>query len=701
MSFYSNAKEVCERYWSYVEQFQELFIRYAVVFRRPPDFLRLVPKIESDERLSMDFAMLTRWIQQQEQGRLTVDEMLSIVGIALTGSQYEKLKDESVVPLMEFLTELGGWGSSPTAVEADRMSAPSADLPVSAAMPEAEGDFIAGADEEREVRELEMLLSGALQRNRGESGAPIYIDPEPLKQALRRLEEIAEAQRSLAQNASQLDSEIPRLSEEATPPVEQSEALAEDLTAQMQSPTMPEEEEAKPEEPPPERGVWRSASLADAAQRVPEEDIFRSKSFKAAHPEPPPAPKKRVQLKPQPQPAWMMKLAKLLGVPAIESKQMRVVVASFWFLVLIPPSVVCVLLYRDSVRTVSESPLAPFAKAAPAEANAATEVAKQARATEVEVARRGGASGQPVAAATKRAESLAVDDLAQERSSVEADAGNKLTALLESTGQSQMGIRQFDEAPVEQTEPARIHALPSGSAPTIAALTIAAMGAGELAAMPGSSLSVLRDTDPIQISMLSPDAFPVLDTGPGKIEAGPHEGEPIVATTRMTEPPSNVVASVEMSYPVVRVREASAVPVAAMSAATGTVAGAGSGAGNAPATAAGGPGAKGVSAAKPFELLHPVVAVSAGLLSSNIVKFQMPEYPKVARKQNLQGDVLVRIVISDKGKIEKAAALNGPPYLRSSVEKAVRHWRYTPYMENGQPVEVQTWVTFHFVMRAS
>jgi periplasmic protein TonB len=103
--------------------------------------------------------------------------------------------------------------------------------------------------------------------------------------------------------------------------------------------------------------------------------------------------------------------------------------------------------------------------------------------------------------------------------------------------------------------------------------------------------------------------------------------------------------------------------------------------------------------AQRFDLLHPRVSVSDGLRSAEIVKFQMPSYPKSARKQRLQGDVLVRVLISEKGKIVRAVALNGPQSLRESAEKAVSHWRYTPSMENGKPVVAQTWVTFHFELR--
>jgi len=110
---------------------------------------------------------------------------------------------------------------------------------------------------------------------------------------------------------------------------------------------------------------------------------------------------------------------------------------------------------------------------------------------------------------------------------------------------------------------------------------------------------------------------------------------------------------------------------------------------------------KGKSSSKGFDMLHPRVAVSAGLLSIDIVKFQMPSYPKSAQKQRLVGDVLVRVLISEKGKVARVVALNGPPSLRQSVEKAVSRWRYVPYMENGKPVMVQTWVTFHFEMRES
>jgi protein TonB len=77
----------------------------------------------------------------------------------------------------------------------------------------------------------------------------------------------------------------------------------------------------------------------------------------------------------------------------------------------------------------------------------------------------------------------------------------------------------------------------------------------------------------------------------------------------------------------------------------------------------------------------------------------MPTYPKSARRQRLQGDVLVRVLISEKGKIVRAVAQNGPQSLRDAAEKAVSHWRYVPYIEDGKPVVVQTWVTFHFELK--
>ena len=57
---------------------------------------------------------------------------------------------------------------------------------------------------------------------------------------------------------------------------------------------------------------------------------------------------------------------------------------------------------------------------------------------------------------------------------------------------------------------------------------------------------------------------------------------------------------------------------------------------------------------------------------------------------------MVRAVISAQGVVEIAAAMSGPASLREAAVEAMRNWRYRPYLVNGKPVVVQTYINFHF-----
>lgn len=84
------------------------------------------------------------------------------------------------------------------------------------------------------------------------------------------------------------------------------------------------------------------------------------------------------------------------------------------------------------------------------------------------------------------------------------------------------------------------------------------------------------------------------------------------------------------------------------------------------------------------------VHVSPGVMSGQRISGKEPVYPAEAKKKHIQGDVILKAVISKAGSIEKLHAVSGPPILAASALKAVRTWRYKPYLLNGQPVEVET-----------
>lgn len=90
------------------------------------------------------------------------------------------------------------------------------------------------------------------------------------------------------------------------------------------------------------------------------------------------------------------------------------------------------------------------------------------------------------------------------------------------------------------------------------------------------------------------------------------------------------------------------------------------------------------------------VHVPARVIAGNRISGEFPKYPPEAKKNHIQGTVVVKAMISKEGKIESAHAISGPKLLREPSVKAIRTWRYRPYLHNGKPVAVETTINVIF-----
>ena len=70
-----------------------------------------------------------------------------------------------------------------------------------------------------------------------------------------------------------------------------------------------------------------------------------------------------------------------------------------------------------------------------------------------------------------------------------------------------------------------------------------------------------------------------------------------------------------------------------------------------------------------------------------------PVYPPLMRQVRRGGRVGLRAVIATDGTVQSLQAVNGDPGFYQSAIDAVRQWRYRPTILNGQPVEVETFIT--------
>jgi protein TonB len=70
-----------------------------------------------------------------------------------------------------------------------------------------------------------------------------------------------------------------------------------------------------------------------------------------------------------------------------------------------------------------------------------------------------------------------------------------------------------------------------------------------------------------------------------------------------------------------------------------------------------------------------------------------PIYPKLGVQLRRETRVELHAIISIDGSIQSLEILSGDPLFYPSAIEAVRRWQYTPTILNGQPVEVDTYIT--------
>lgn len=90
--------------------------------------------------------------------------------------------------------------------------------------------------------------------------------------------------------------------------------------------------------------------------------------------------------------------------------------------------------------------------------------------------------------------------------------------------------------------------------------------------------------------------------------------------------------------------------------------------------------------------------VSSGVAEGLKTHTVNPKYPREAREQGIQGDVILQATIDTKGNITNLKVAQGDPILAAASIEAVKQWRYRPYVLNGEPVEVETTIKIQFHM---
>ena len=90
--------------------------------------------------------------------------------------------------------------------------------------------------------------------------------------------------------------------------------------------------------------------------------------------------------------------------------------------------------------------------------------------------------------------------------------------------------------------------------------------------------------------------------------------------------------------------------------------------------------------------------VDVGTLNDKATSLPKPFYPEEAKRNKVEGQVTVRVVVDENGKVISAQAIDGPQPLRGPAEEAARQATFAPTTQNGITVKVTGVLTYNFVL---
>jgi TonB family protein len=96
--------------------------------------------------------------------------------------------------------------------------------------------------------------------------------------------------------------------------------------------------------------------------------------------------------------------------------------------------------------------------------------------------------------------------------------------------------------------------------------------------------------------------------------------------------------------------------------------------------------------------VRPLTREGGEVTAGRLVNKAVPAYPSSAKLQGVQGTVILNGIIGTSGRFRYLRVLAGPPMLQQAALDAVRQWVYTPYLMDGQAVEVEKDINVVFAL---
>jgi TonB family protein len=93
---------------------------------------------------------------------------------------------------------------------------------------------------------------------------------------------------------------------------------------------------------------------------------------------------------------------------------------------------------------------------------------------------------------------------------------------------------------------------------------------------------------------------------------------------------------------------------------------------------------------------RPQVQVPAEVMEKLVTHRVDPDYPEAARQAQLEGVVVLDVIVGRDGSVVDMHPMSGPDVLTHAAMDALRWWRFEPYRVGDKPVAVETTVAVEF-----
>lgn len=100
-------------------------------------------------------------------------------------------------------------------------------------------------------------------------------------------------------------------------------------------------------------------------------------------------------------------------------------------------------------------------------------------------------------------------------------------------------------------------------------------------------------------------------------------------------------------------------------------------------------GGTGTSPAAPVPVKKAPVRVGGRVKAPHAIYSPAPEYPAIAKGARIEGVVVIKAILDERGNVVEMSIVSGPPLLYKAALDAVAKWKYQPTYLNEEPISVE------------